>query len=65
MKVKACPHCGERVEDLDKRMGRGVLVYKDAPASDWTPWDHVACLLCGSGSPSIEVWNQRVNERKK
>jgi ribosomal protein L32 len=54
-----CPHCGATPEALDKRNGKGVYAYSNAPSSDIKPLMHVACLECGSGSPSVKVWNSR------
>ena len=59
----ACPHCGATAEALDKGNGKGVYAYTDAPSSDIEPWMHVACLECGSGSPSVKVWNSRKANR--
>lgn len=58
--VANCPHCGAK-PTLDKRTGTGVYAYMDSPGKGHEPTLHVACLECGSGSPSVEVWNQRVN----
>ncbi len=55
----ACPHCGATAEALDKSNGKGVYAYMSAPSSDIELWLHVACLECGSGSPSVLVWNSR------
>jgi hypothetical protein len=60
----ACPYCGATAEALDKRNGKGVYAYMGSPSSDIEPWMHVACLECGSGSPSAKVWNSRKAERE-
>lgn len=57
-----CPHCGATPEALDKSKGTGVYVYDNAPSDGQATWPHVACLECGSGSPSIAVWNRRANK---
>jgi hypothetical protein len=50
--IKKCPHgCKSKPH-----------VYLNAPSSDQQPWKHVACLECGSGSPTIEIWNKRGKE---
>ena len=54
-----CPHCGASPDALDKRTGKGVYAYMNAPHSDTQQWLHVACLECGSGSPSVQTWNRR------
>ena len=59
MKLLDCPHCGAKSDSLDKRNGKGVYAYQNAPSSDIQPWMHVACLECGSGSSSVETWNRR------
>lgn len=62
VEILPCPHCGATPDRLDDNTGMGVRVYMNAPSSDEQPWPHVACLECGSGSPSIETWNQRVDD---
>lgn len=62
VEILPCPHCGATPERVDDNTGMGVRVYMNAPSSDEQPWPHVACLECGSGSPSIEAWNQRVDD---
>jgi hypothetical protein len=59
VEILPCPHCGATPDRLDDNTGMGVRVYMNAPSSDEQPWPHVACLECGSGSPSIDTWNQR------
>ena len=61
--IADCPHCGAKARNLNKRKGRGVYVYNDTPNGDCKPWPHVACLVCGSGSPSLTVWNRRPKKR--
>lgn len=46
--LQRCPHCNSQ-----------PYAYLNAPSSDQQPWVHVACLKCGSGSPTIETWNRR------
>ena len=60
LKLLDCPHCGATQNSLDKGNGKGIYAYHDAPSSDIQTWIHVACLECGSGSPSIETWNLRL-----
>ncbi len=62
VEILPCPHCGATPDRLDDNTGMGVRVYMNAPSSDEQPWPHVACLECGSGSSSIETWNQRVDD---
>ena len=57
----ACPHCGATQDDLDKRNGKGIYAYLNAPSSDIQPWLHVVCLECGGSAPSIEAWNRNPN----
>lgn len=57
--LKPCPHCGAKQLDLNKAKGKGIYAYNDSPSGDSEQWIHVACLECGSGSPSVEVWNKR------
>lgn len=45
----ACPFCGSV----------NLKVYLNAPASDMRPWEHVACLDCGTGQTTVEKWNTR------
>ena len=54
-----CPFCGATADALDKRNGKGVYAYMNAPGKSHESTMHVACLECGSGSPSIEVWSRR------
>jgi len=65
LKIKPCPHCGATTEELDEKKKLGVSVFWDAPTSDEIPVQNVTCLSCGSRSPSVSVWNQRINKRKK
>jgi len=58
-KIESCPHCGATHESLDKRNGKGVYVYLNAPSSDVDAWPHVVCLECGGAAPSITIWNKR------
>jgi predicted nucleic-acid-binding Zn-ribbon protein len=59
--VKDCPHCGASTEACNEQTGKGVYTYYDANALsiDRNPILHVACLECGSSSPTIEIWNTR------
>ena len=45
-----CPHCGQ---------SGNPYAYRDAPGENHEPVMHVACLQCGSGAPSIAIWNRR------
>lgn len=59
--LEDCPHCGATQAALDRGKRKGVYAYMDSAGEDHEPTLHVACLECGSGSPSAEVWNRRVN----
>ena len=59
MKIKNCPHCGARHEDLDKDQCKGVYPYNDAPGGKMQSWIHVVCLECGASAPTVEKWNRR------
>ena len=61
-KVKPCPFCGAKQEDLDKGKSKGVYVYNNAPHSSIQQWPHVACLECGAGAPQLKVWNRRAKD---
>lgn len=60
--IKDCPHCGAGHGPVDVK-GRsqrpGVYVHAEALSTDFPPTKHVVCLVCGSGSPSVDVWNKR------
>lgn len=60
-----CPFCGETYKGAifgDFSSPKvGLMVYPNAPNSDTTPTDHVCCLNCGAGMPSVEKWNSRKN----
>jgi hypothetical protein len=58
-----CPFCGATQSGLDKAKGKGVYTYMDALGEFHQVRMHVACLECGSGSPSVEVWNRRQNSK--
>jgi len=63
--ISDCPHCGATYKSLDKINGKGVYAYMDAPGKSITATMHVACLECGSGSPSLKVWNRRYPDSGK
>jgi len=51
--LKNCPLCGGPAR-----------VYKNAPSSDITPWDHVVCINCGCGVNSVKQWNHRMADEE-
>lgn len=56
-----CPFCGDTSDMLNKKNGRGLYCYANAPSSDMQTWKHVCCLNCGAGHSSVDKWNTRVS----